>query len=63
MQSIASTQWELKELFSYSESGGSEDEIAQFCVQMPKMENAIKCVYAVAVKGTFFYFRIWWECR
>lgn len=31
------------------ETGGSADEIAQFGLQMPKMENAVKHLYGVAV--------------
>ena len=33
----------------FSESGGSPDEIVQFGLQMPRMENAVKHLYAVAV--------------
>jgi hypothetical protein len=38
-----------KQIFPFAETGGSPEEILQFGVQMPKLENAVKHMYAVAV--------------
>jgi hypothetical protein len=36
-------------IFPFAETGGSPEEILQFGSQMPKLENAVKHMYAVAV--------------
>jgi hypothetical protein len=36
-------------MFHFAETGGSPEEILQFGSQMPKLENAVKHMYAVAV--------------